>query len=338
MSEAQPTGGVSPLREMMRHIWPGAMAAQAIGVAAALRIPDLLANGTQSSEELAVATNTHAPTLRRLLLALVSLGMFSETTEGHFANTPMSEALRANHPKQARPWALFFTAPFIWNTLGELQQAVTTGNSVFSSVHGMPFFAYLSDHPEDARQFNAAMSAAPLSVPGVVASYDFTGLESITDIGGGHGALLEEILTRYPKPRGVLFDLPEVVSGVSELRSERFRDRCQIVSGDFFKDIPESDAYILKRILHDWDDDQALAILRNCRKAIKPNGKLLLIEALLESRSEPAKRMLDLLMLVLSGGRERTEDDFRELLDAAGFRITRLIRTPGPTIIESAPF
>jgi len=222
----------------------------------------------------------------------------------------------------------------------ELSATVATGQPAFNHVFGMSFFEYLAAHPDDAAVFNAAMtSVSSVELPAIIAAYDFSGFHRIVDVGGGEGALLHGILSANPKLRGVLFDLPPVVAGAAALRSGAMTGRCEIVGGDFFQTVPEgADAYLMRVVIHDWNDEDALKILKNCRRAVPTHGKLLLIESVLKPSNQPDPgRFNDLTMLVLApGGRERTESEFAELLRQAGFALTRVIPATGLTsIIES---
>jgi hypothetical protein len=325
----------------MQLIWPGAMAAQAIYVAAKLGIADLIKDGPQEIAALQQATGTHAPSLHRLLRALTSLGLFSEPEAGVFQNTELSETLRSDQLRSMRPWALFLGSPLLWKPWGDLYETILTGKPAVDRVYGKPFFTYLAENPDDAAIFNAAMTAgSEMSVPPILSAYDFSSFELIVDVGGGQGALLRGILSANPNVRGILFDFPAVVATASALTSAEPAARCQVIGGDFFESVPEgADAYVLKGIVHDWNDDDALKILKNCRRAIRNDGRLLLFETILKSSGQPDPgSFMDVLMLTLVGGRERTESDFRELLLTAGFKLTRVVTTEGgPCIIESRP-
>lgn len=327
--------------QLMQLIWPGAMAAQAIYVAAKLGIADLLKDGPKHIDELSQPTDAHATSLYRLLRALTSLSIFSETAPGLFQNTELSEALRKDHPHSMRPWAVFLGSPFLWKPWGHLCETVLTGKPAVDHVYGKPFFTHLAENPDDAAVFNAAMTAgSEMSVPPILSAYDFSSFELIVDVGGGQGALLRGILSANPNVRGVLFDFPEVVSTAAALMKAELAARCDVVGGDFFKSVPEgADAYVLKGIIHDWNDDDALKILKNCRRAIRNDGRLLLFETILKPSGQPDPgSFMDILMLTLVGGLERTESNFRELLQKAGFDLTRVMPTEGgPYIIESRP-
>jgi hypothetical protein len=328
---------IAPER-LKQFIWPAPLAAQAIHVAAKLGLADLLGEQPRSVDHLATVTGTHGPTLRRLLKALTSLGVFSETVAGEFENTPLSETLRKDHPESIRPWAIMLGADFVWRAWGELNETITNGKPAFDRIFGTSFFDYLTANPRDAAIFNAAMAAgSSTSVSSVLAAYDFSPFERVVDVGGGHGALLQGILSANPTAHGLLYDLPAVVAG-AQLQKEPIRRRCEVLGGDFFKSVPDgADAYVLKGIIHDWNDEDALKILKNCRRAIRSDGKLLLLETVLQPSSVPARALMDLFMLVLVNGRERTEDDFRTLLQDAGFSLVRVIPTPSFSIVEGRP-
>lgn len=314
---------------------------QPIYVAAKLGIADLVTEIPKTADELAHLTKAHAPSLRRLLLMLSSVGIFAEDAAGRFRATPLGELLRRDHPQSLRSMAVMFGSAFFWRPWGELYDTVLTGQPAFDRVYGISLFDYLSTHSEDAAIFNEAMtSASARDIPAILAAYDFSIFERIVDVGGGHGALLHAILSANPRLHGVLADLPAVVAGAAALRSEPTAQRCSIVATDFFESVPEgADGYLMKTIIHDWNDEDALKILRNCRRAIRRHGRLLLIEWVLKRPNEPDPgRGLDMQMLVQFTGRERTEADFEALLCAAGFSLKRVIPTSGPTsIVESRP-
>jgi O-methyltransferase domain/Dimerisation domain len=326
--------------KMTRLIW-GVIPAQAISVAANLGIADLVADESKTAEDLAQATQTDAAALRRLLRALTSLAIFTEDAAGRFLNTALSETLRRDHPDSVRALAILWGTPFFWKPWGEFGAAVATGQPVFDRVHQEPFFDYLTHHPTAASVFNAAMTAvSSVDLTAVLAGYDFSRLGQLVDVGGGEGALLHGILSAYPHLRGILYDLPAVVAGATALRTGAIGARCEVLGGNFFETIPSgADGYILKRVIHDWDDETALKILANCRRAIDQEGTLLLVEWALKPPNEPdLGKFTDLNMLVLLGGRERSEADFRVLLWEAGFALARVISTVGPhSIIESKP-
>ena len=326
----------------IRQLMIGYSRTQAIYVAAKLGIADLLDKTPQSADDLAQATETHAPSLRRLLLMLASIGIFAEDTAGKFGHTPLSETLSREHPQSVRNLAIMCGSEFFWRPWGELREAVRTGRPAFDHVHGASFFEYLAAHSDDAAIFNGAMTS--LSSAGLsrmlVAAYDFARFERIVDVGGGHGALLYAILSANPRLHGVLADMPSVVAEAASLREAAIAGRCEIVAIDFFHSVPDgADGYVMKAITHDWEDADALKILKNCRRAIRPDGRLLLIELVLKAPNQPdPARSADLEMLVMLKGRQRTEAEFRALLGEAGFALIRVIPTAGAaSIIESQP-
>ena len=311
---------------------------QAIHVAAKFALDDLVASGPKSIKELADATHTHGSSMGRLLRALTTLGIFVEDTAGRYRQTALSDTLRREHPESIRPLAMMLGAHFVWKPSGALDETVRTGQPSFERVYGAPFFEYLAGHSDDAAVFNTAMSSSPDYLAAIVGAYEFSKFERIVDVGGGHGLLLAGILFANPRLCGVLYDLPAVVADTSALRKEPISQRCEIIGGDFFKGVPAgADAYILKGIIHDWNDEAALRILKNCRRAIHSDGTLLLAETVLSPSTDPASALMDMLMMVLTNGRERTESEFRSLLQEAGFSMVQVIRAGGVSIIESRP-
>ena len=327
---------VSPSTQMMQILWPGALAAQAVYVGAKLALADLVASSPKSVAQLADATHTHSSSLGRVLRALTSLGIFVEDSEGRYRQTALSDTLRSDHPESMRPFAMMLGSHFVWTPSGALEETVRTGQPVFERIYGVPFFDHLARHSDDAAVFNGAMSSSPRYVAAIVEAYDFSKFGRIVDVGGGHGLLLAAILSANPRLRGVLYDLPSVVAGA--LRQEAISERYEIIGGDFFQGVPAgADAYVLKGIIHDWNDHAALKILKNCRQAIPPNGTLLLVETVLSRATDPAGALMDMLMMVLTSGRERTESEFRSLLQEAAFSMTHVIRAGGVSMIESRP-
>jgi SAM-dependent methyltransferase len=320
----------------------GFMASQAIAVAAKLGIADLLEESPKTVEELANETKAHAGSLNRLLRMLTSVAIFAEDANARFRQTPLSDLLRSNNPRSARSFAIMQGSSFIWKPWMLLDKAVMTGQSAAAHAFGAPIFDYLAANPQDAQVFNAGMtSGSALDASALVAAYDFSRFERIVDVGGGHGELLRAILLANPKLSGVLADQPAVVSGAEALRTGPLANRCTIAGVDFFTSVPEgADAYIMKWIIHDWNDEDSVKILGNCRRAIRPDGKLLVVDAVLRPPNEPDPgKLMDLNMLVMAtGGRERTQPEFAELLRRAGFSLIRVIPTSArSSIVESRP-
>jgi hypothetical protein len=306
-----------------------------------LGIADLLQSGPRGVDELARATGTHAPTLSRLLVALAGIGVLAET-DGRFGLTPLGECLRTDGPDSVRAWAMNIGLQFHWMSWGHLLDSVRTGEPAFPQLYGTTVWDYRSGRSEENAIFNAAMTALSAGVgDAVVQSYDFSGIAVLVDVGGGEGSLLASILAANPNLQGILFDQPHVVASAAPLLDRAgVAERCQIAAGSFFESVPAgADAYLLKNIVHDWDDETAIAILRRCREAIVDTGKLLVIERVIRPANEPdPAKFLDLTMLVMLGGRERTAEDFERIYAEAGFRLTRVISTgSGLSIIEGAP-
>jgi hypothetical protein len=314
---------------------------QAIYVAAALGIADLLEDGPKSTDELAETTGTHAPTLYRLLRALASVGIFIET-DSRFGLAPPAEYLRTDMPGSLRGFVMLIGHQSFWSSWGHLLHSVRTGESAFRRIHRMTLWEYWADHPEEAAVFDVAMTSLSSGVvDAVVRSYDFSGIGVLLDVGGGEGVLLAAILAANPSLRGILFDQPDVVRTAGALLERAgVADRCEVVSGSFFETVPAgADACLLKSVIHDWDDETAIEILRACRSAMDEGGKLLVVERVIRPANDPdPAKFSDLNMLVIPGGRERTAEDFERLYDEAGFELSGILRTGSPyNIIEGTP-
>jgi len=313
------------------EIATGFMKAQAIYVAAKLGIADLLKDGPKKVDELANITGVHSNSLYRLLRALASIGIFAERGDGNFELTPMASTLQSDMPMSLRPYVLLLGDKSWWDPWGNLLHSVKTGEAAFDHIFGMSYSKYLKMHPDIAKIFNECMtSVSRAHNPAIVESYDFSRFQKIVDVGGGHGNLLTAILKAYPTLTGILFDLPHVANSINKLDVKTSR-RCEIISGDFFEKVPAGgDAYILKQVIHDWSDEISIKILRNCHKAMAENGRLLIIEAVIEpGNAQSTSKFFDLHMLVTSpGAKERTESELRSLLKAAGFELSKIIPTP----------
>lgn len=320
----------------------GYYVSRAIHVAAKLGIADLLAEGARGHDELARATSTHPDSLRRVLRLLAGAGVFTEEEDGKFALTPIGACLRSGVPGSMRAATLLFGG-ITQHAWGDLLHSVETGEPAFRRVFGMDSFAYIAEHPDEAANFDAAMAGFTKRIATAVAeAYDFSPFHRIVDIGGGNGLLLAGILTAYPALAGIIFDLPHVAARAEEqIRELDLADRCEIVGGDFFKEVPSGgDAYLLKHVIHDWNDDRATEILRNCRRAMGAEATLLIVEGVYPSRIDQSEESRgaaanDVNMLVCTGGRQRSEAEFRGLFDAAGFRLMRIVPTQAPVkVIE----
>jgi ubiquinone/menaquinone biosynthesis C-methylase UbiE len=329
---------VSPSVGMLQMI-SGFWISRAIYIAAKLGIADHLCDGPKAVDTLAAATGTHAASLYRVLRALASVGVFSEGQKRRFALTPLAETLRTDAPGSLRAFATVELGEEHYPAWGELLHSVKTGEIAFDRAFGMPVWKFFEQNPDNAKTFNDAMTGFTLAVnDAVLSSYDFSSISKIVDVGGGHGSLIASILKANPQMKGVLFDAPPVIEGARHrIADEGIAERCEAVAGDFFDAVPSGgDAYIVKWIIHDWDDERSVTILKNCHRAMAENGRLLLVEAVVPDGSEPHfSKYMDLNMLIMTGGRERTEDEYRTLLEASGFKLTRIVPTNSPmSIIE----
>jgi len=320
----------------------GAWTAQTLYVAVKLGIPDELAKGPLSATEVARRVNADPDAVYRLMRALASRGVLRHRRDKTFKLTSIGKALRTGTPGSVRDFALFLGHPLRWEDWGNLLYSVQTGKPSVEKLRGVPFFTYVDTDADLAEAFNNAMTAgSEFAIYALLAAYDFSGYRKIIDVGGGHGRLLSMILSKATAARGVLYDLPAVVDGAGqELAKAGVAARCDVIGGSFFDSVPEGgDAYLMKTILHDWNDDDALKILANIRTAIGPGGTLLVMESVLPERSSSDLGLLiDLEMLVAVGGRERTQMEWANLLGRAGFRLNRVVRTANPlSIIEAVP-
>jgi hypothetical protein len=317
----------------------GVWTAQALWAAAYLGVADQLADGPKTREDLAAATGTLPGPLYRVLRSLACLGIFSEEADGRLANTPASEMLRSDVPGSVRDYVIFVGQPWHIAAYGEILHSLRTGKPSAERVVGGTIWDFLARDAEQARIFNAGMTGIIAgSAEGVRQTYDFAGIRTLVDVGGGHGVLLATVLAANPSLRGVLFDLPHVVEGAgAHFARLGVADRATRVGGDFFQEVPRGDAYVMSHIIHDWDDERATAILRTIRRAAEPDARLLLVETVVPpGNAFSFAKLLDLEMLALPGGVERTEAEYRALLQAAGFRPTRVLETPAFSNIVEA--
>ncbi|HEY0761355.1 MAG TPA: methyltransferase [Pyrinomonadaceae bacterium] len=326
----------------MLQIISGFWVSRAIFAIAKLGIPDLLQSGPKTIAELASATKMHAPSLFRVLRALVSVGVLNSADGGRFAQTPLSETLVTDVPGSLRWFAVSELGQEHYPAWGNLMHSLKTGDIAFDNFFGVDVWQYFQQNPEDAAIFNNSMSNMTAATNEAITSvYDFSGFETLVDVGGGHGGLITEILKSNPKLKGVLFDAEEVIQGARpKLEAAGLADRCKTVGGDFFKSVPAGgDAYIMKWIIHDWNDEKAITILRNCRNQMSQNDKLIVVDCVVPETDEPDfSKFIDLNMLVMTGGKERTAKEFDQLLGAAGFKLLRVIPTDLPTaIVEAQP-
>jgi hypothetical protein len=308
--------------------------------AAKLKIADLLAGGPKPVSELARARDANEDAVYRILRSLASIDVFRETAPRTFANTPLSEAIRSDATGSARDAVLFMADPLHMSIYGELTHTAKTGETAFKKVSGLEPFEFFQQNAEENKVFNDAMtSISGQFIRPVIEVYDFGESGTLADIGGGHGALLATLLTKHRGLHGIVFDLPHVVEGAkARIAAAGLESRCEIVGGDFFRAVPPADSYVMKSIIHDWDDERAIAILRNCVAAMRgQNGKVILLEMLVGPANEPdIAKWIDIEMLAVAGGRERTEEEYAELLSKAGLHLARVVRTPSPLAVIEA--
>lgn len=328
--------------QQLRQLIMGFRSTQLLYVAAKFKIADYLAVQALKADELALKVEAHAEALYRVLRALTSLGVLVESPDGRFALTPAGERLRSDVPGSLRNVALLYGEDFTWQAYGNISYSVRTGMPAFRAAHGQDFYKYLECHHDEGRVFQNAMNDFSVGESkALLKAYDFAGVSSVVDVGAGGGALLVAILHAHPSIRGTAFDLPSAEAGCRQLFDAMgIGDRATFVGGDFFVELPRGhEAYLLKSVLHNWDDDSAVRILKICRQAIAPSGRLLVMERVIadDARGCEAK-LFDVNMLVVLGGRERSLVQHETLLARAGFAPTRMFPTSSPlTVIEAAP-
>jgi hypothetical protein len=333
---------VQPTPETIQHVYrlmTGHIVASAVNMTARLGISDKLAAGPRTADDLAHETGVHADALYRVLRALASVGLYAETAPRTFALTPAGAAL-CDGPM--RWMALWIAGEFNFNVYAKAMHSLKTGEPAVPATVGTGVFEHFASDAALSAIFNNAMTGfSGVVTPAILDAYDFNGVRTVVDIAGGHGAVLTAILKRYPSMHGILFDLEHVVAGArGAIEAEGLADRCSVASGDFFQAVPPGgDAYVMKHIIHDWDDERAAVILRHIRAVLPPDGRVVLFESVIPEDNEPGLgKIIDLEMLVMPGGRERTEKEFRALFDSAGFTLTRIVPTASPlSVIEAKP-
>jgi hypothetical protein len=331
------TAQLPPHAEVL-NILMGRWLANAVSCVAELGIPDVLEAGPKSPAEVAAQIGADANCVYRLMRATAGIGVFNEGADGKFSQTPLSDLLRTNAQPSLRYFAMMTRQEWHSRAWEKLPYCVKTGKQALDAVYGIPLFEYLQNTPEQAAIFNNAMTAlSTIESPAVVDAYDFSGFGSIMDVGGGHGLLLATILARNPKLKGTLYEQPRVIEGAVTGPLVPVMDRVTLTSGNMFESVPAgADAYIMKYIIHDWPDDLCLKILKSCRAGVNAGGKLLVADQVIPPGNDYTfGKIVDLEMMLLPGGHERTEQQFRDLFAAAGWRLTRIIPTAAPmSIVE----
>lgn len=341
MPDADPgaRAGVVPVRAELTDMAFGYRRTQALYVCTRLGLPDVIADDPVDVGEVAARVAANPTSLYRLLRFLVSLGVFAEPKPGQFTGTPLSAGLREDAPQSLR-YLVLMNGSEIYRAWGDTLYSVQTGKSAFEHAYGQPHFAYLAANPGAAEIFDRAMAGAAAARAAALMNCDWAATRTVADIGGGNGTLLTRLLQAHDKLRGVIFDLPHAAAGAHAVIGEAgLTGRCEFVAGDFITDpLPPADTHVLARVLHDWADPQAAAILRNCRRSLPDGGRLVLLEAIMPSGPEPSPvKGLDLQMLVIPGGQERTEAEWRTLLHSGGFELTRVTPASDTNLIEARP-
>ena len=336
-----PAGPLAPQKTMvalLTSFW----ISQLLFVIAKLGVADLLVDGPLSVEAIADKVGAQSLFLRRALRALASVDVFAEGSSGRFRLTPLAHTLRSDQPDSLRAFALMIASSYNWKAWGALEQNIVQGANAFERANGVPFFKYLEQHPQEDQIFSASMaSLSAMENAAIAKAYRYGKLDQLVDVGGAHGHLLTTILERHVDLQGVLYDQPQVIEQAlldSYLNAPVVRERCSAVGGDFFSSVPAgADAYLMKYILHDWDDERCVHILRNCREAMTPAGCVLAVEHVIApgNRADWAK-LVDVNMMVTLGGRERTREEFQDLFARAGLHLKRVIPTESPLSILEA--
>ena len=324
-----------PPSSQMMQIITGFWTSCCIYNAAMLNVADLLGNKPQSAEQLAEVTHTDAPSLYRMMRALASVDIFSENEKGEFSNTTLSETLKGDVPGSMKAMAIAQLGDH-YNAWGNLLYSIKTGNIAFDKVEGMTVLKYYETHPEEGLNFMKAMTGSTIAaIKNVIPAYDFSAFKTIVDVGGGNGAFLVAVLNTANQTTGIVFDEEYVADETQkEIAAENLSERCSSKAGSFFDFVPGgADCYLMKHVLHDWNDEKSIQILSNCKKAMGPGSKLLVIEGVIpEGNGQHPGKFMDINMMAMTGGKERTEKEFSTLFAKAGLKLTRVMHTNSPTL------
>ena len=327
-------------REALLQMVNSYMISQALYVVAKLGIADLLADGPKSADEIAAVVDCHPPSVYRVLRSVAAVGVFAEGEDGRFELTPMGDLLKSDTEGSLQGWTVIRGEPFVWRPWGEILHSVKTGRSAFGHVFEQPAFDYLGENQDDARLFDNAMrSISHGKFEALAEAYDFSGVKTLVDVGGGNGGMMTAILKANTHLKGTIAELPHVVDHATERMEEAgLTERCECVPVDMFESVPASDAYIMGNVIHDWDDERSITILSNCRKAMRDDGRVLLVEMVLTPGNEfHLGKLVDIEMLVMTdGGLERTEAGYQKLFESAGLRLHAVHETPTPWSIVEA--
>lgn len=328
-----------PPQAVMMQMSSGYWMTQLIYAAAKLGIADLLKDGPKSFEEIATSTGSDAKSIYRIMRTLAGAGVFAETEHGHFTLTPLAASLQSGVPGSMRAMAIMFGEEQ-YQAWGDILYTLRTGNSSFEKMYGVPMFKYFVDNPVPGEIYEEAMTSVSAAEKiEIVKTYDFSYINKLVEVGGGHGSFISAILKANPNLKGVLFDQPYVIEGAKDLiKAEGLTERCELVAGNFYESVPSGgDAYSLKHVLHGHNDEEAIAILKNCHIAMKENGKLLLVERMVGNGPDSfLSKFLDLnMMMLVTGGCQRTETEYRNIVEASGFKLDKVVPTKaGVSVIE----
>ncbi len=339
VTDARAEKDAPPADQILFQMLTGAWVTQSIATAARFGIPDALASGPKTVDELAAKVGANAGATKRLMRMLTGIGVFASAEGGRYALTPLSERLREDTPGSLKHMFIAETDGVHWRSWEKVADAVRTGLPRPLAVFGMPAFDYYSKFKDEGEQFGRAMAnVSGFASQAVLDAYDFSRFQTVLDVGGGNGSMVLSILKRYPKAKGIVADLPYIeAQAKASIQEAGMADRCRFQAADFFQGVPEgADAHVLKFILHDWNDEESVQLLKSCRSAIAPDGRILVLEVVVPESSGPdLSHLMDMNMMVMTGGMERTAKEYESLLARGGFQLTRIVPTASPfSVIE----